>query len=162
MKIIIKSRLFAFILGALIFSGITGVAAYNMFAKDIKYTPSDTTWKKSNGEDITNVEEAIDELYNKKNTNGPIRSNNEIPEGITKVKAIVVRCTDSVNYLNLNITGDIVKSYNIVHLNDKLQSGAYHVYVDEITIDTSGMSGSISISGSGGSGNRVLYYYLYY
>ena len=63
MKNIFKSRVFTFILGALIFSGITGVSAYNMFAKDIKYTPSDPTWKKSNGDNITNVEEALDELY---------------------------------------------------------------------------------------------------
>ena len=67
MKNIFKSRIFAFIFGAVIFSGITGVAAYSMFAKDIKYTPKDTTWKKANGEAITNVEEAIDELYNKNN-----------------------------------------------------------------------------------------------
>ena len=67
MSKIIKSRIFTFVLGAVIFSGITGVAAYSMFAKDIKYTPSDTTWKKSNGEDINNVSDAIDELYSKAN-----------------------------------------------------------------------------------------------
>lgn len=67
MKSIIKSRIFAFILGAIIFSSITGVAAYTLLASDIGFTPSDTTWKQSNGEDITNVGEAIDELYNKVN-----------------------------------------------------------------------------------------------
>ena len=67
MSKIIKSRIFTFVLGAVIFSGITGVAAYSMFAKDIKYTPSDTTWKKSNGDSITNVEDAIDELYENSN-----------------------------------------------------------------------------------------------
>ena len=69
MKNIFKSRVFTFILGAVIFSGITGVAAYNMLAKDIKYTPSDNSWKKANGDNITNVEEALDELYNKNDIN---------------------------------------------------------------------------------------------
>lgn len=67
MKKLIKSRIFAFILGAVMFSGITGVVAYTLLANDIGFTPSDTTWKQSNGEDITNVGEAIDELYNKVN-----------------------------------------------------------------------------------------------
>ena len=58
-----KSNIFSFLLGALIFTGITSVAAYTILAKDIEYTPSDSTWKKSNGEDITNVKDAIDELY---------------------------------------------------------------------------------------------------
>lgn len=67
MKKIFKSRIFAFILGTLIFSGITVVSAYTILANDIGYTPKDTTWKKSNGEDITNVKDAIDELYLKSN-----------------------------------------------------------------------------------------------
>ena len=35
-----------------------------MLAKDVKYTPSDSSWKKANGEDIANVKDAIDDLYN--------------------------------------------------------------------------------------------------
>ena len=66
-KIFKKSNIFSFLLGALIFTGITSVAAYSIFATDIGYTPSDSTWKKSNGEDITNVKDAIDELYTKSN-----------------------------------------------------------------------------------------------
>ena len=63
MKKIFKSRIFAFILGAILFGGIGVVSAYTILANDIGYTPKDTTWKKSNGEDITNVKDAIDELY---------------------------------------------------------------------------------------------------
>ena len=65
MKKIIKNPIFTFILGALIFGGIGVVSAYTILANDIRYTPKDTTWKKSSGEDITNVQDAIDELYNK-------------------------------------------------------------------------------------------------
>ena len=66
MKKIIKNNLFGFILGVIIFGSI-GVAASQLFANDIGYTPKDSTWKKSNGEDITNVKDAIDELYTKAN-----------------------------------------------------------------------------------------------
>lgn len=65
MRKALKSRIFTFILGALIFGSIGVVSAHTILANDIGYTPKDTTWKKSNGEDITNVSEAIDELYNK-------------------------------------------------------------------------------------------------
>ena len=51
-----KSNIFSFIVGAILFGCIGTVAAYNMLAKDIKYTPSDTTWN------VDNVEDAIDEL----------------------------------------------------------------------------------------------------
>ena len=64
MKKILKSRMLAFVLGAIIFSGITVVAS-ELFASSIKYEPN---WKKSNGDDITNVAEAIDELYYKANS----------------------------------------------------------------------------------------------
>ena len=63
MKKFFKSRIFSFILGAIIFSGITSVAAYSLFAESVGYTPAHTSWKKSNGEDITNVKEALDELF---------------------------------------------------------------------------------------------------
>ena len=72
MKKVLKSRIFAFVLGALIFGGIVGVSAYTIFANDIGYIPKDTTWKKSNGEDITNVKDAIDELYTKANSNSVV------------------------------------------------------------------------------------------
>ena len=56
---IFKNSIFTFILGAIIFGSI-GVVASQLFATSVKYEPE---WKKSNGEDIKNVSEAIDELY---------------------------------------------------------------------------------------------------
>ena len=67
-KIFRKSNIFSFLLGAIIFGGIGVVSAYTIFANDIGYTPKDSTWKKANGEDITNVKDAIDELYSKTTT----------------------------------------------------------------------------------------------
>ena len=40
-KIFKKSNIFSFLLGAIIFSGITSVAAYNILASDIGYTPKE-------------------------------------------------------------------------------------------------------------------------
>ena len=57
MKKFIKSKISAFIFGAILFSSVTGVFAYNILAKDIEYTPSDETWS------VNNVKSAIDELY---------------------------------------------------------------------------------------------------
>lgn len=61
-KIFKKSNIFSFLLGALIFSGITGVVAATILAKDMSYSPKDTTWK------VDNVKEAIDDLYTTANT----------------------------------------------------------------------------------------------
>ena len=59
MKKIFKSRIFTFILGAILFGGIGVVSAYTIFANDIGYTPKDTIWK------VDNVKDAIDDLYSK-------------------------------------------------------------------------------------------------
>ena len=55
-RILKKSNIFSFLLGAVIFGSI-GVAASTIFANDIGYTPKDTTWE------VDNVKDAIDDLY---------------------------------------------------------------------------------------------------
>ncbi len=62
MKKIIKNPILTFILGAVIFSGITGVVATTILASNISYTPKDSASK------VKNVQDAIDELYNKSST----------------------------------------------------------------------------------------------
>ena len=59
MKKLLKSRLFAFVLG-LVLAGSIGALAYNVSANNIGYNPE---WTKSNGDPITKVNEALDELY---------------------------------------------------------------------------------------------------
>ena len=71
-KILNKINIFSFILGAIIFGGIVGVSAYTIFANDVGYTPTDENWKKADGSNITNVKEAIDELYTRTNNNKSI------------------------------------------------------------------------------------------
>ena len=107
MKKFIKNNIIGFILGAVIFSSIT-VAAYSVLANDIRYTPKDSTWKKSNGEDITNVSEAIDELYNKA----------KILNKLTlKIRSESWSSTDAgVTNYNLNNISDILNNYKYLKI----------------------------------------------
>ena len=98
MKKIIKNPIFTFILGSLIFGGIVGVSAYTIFANDIGYTPKDSTWKKSNGEDITNVSDAIDELYTKINDNASCEKWTEIENS-------------TANSASYSVNSDTIKLY---------------------------------------------------
>lgn len=59
MKKMLNNKLFYFLLGAILFSGIT-VFAYSITSKEISFTPENTNWE------VTNVEEAINDLYNYK------------------------------------------------------------------------------------------------
>lgn len=67
-NIIFKSYklIIAFILGVLL-STTTTVLAYKIYAEDISFTPNDINFKKQDGTNITNIKEAVDELYNKSN-----------------------------------------------------------------------------------------------
>ena len=68
MKKLFKSRVFTFLLG-LILSGSVVYAA-TLIAKDITYDNSRSRLKTNNNEDVTNVQDAIDALYNKANSGG--------------------------------------------------------------------------------------------
>ena len=57
MKDILKSRVFAFVLGAIIFGGIGVASAIIYQSKDVIYTPTETTWE------VDNVKDALDDLY---------------------------------------------------------------------------------------------------
>ena len=60
----IKKGILIMAMVGLLFGGATGVLAYQYSAKQVIYTPSDTTWK------VGNVEEAIDSLkFNKTSDN---------------------------------------------------------------------------------------------
>ena len=66
MKKILKSRLFFFLLGAIIFGGI-GVFASDILASHITYDNTTSGLKDSNNQDVTTVQGAIDVLYDKAN-----------------------------------------------------------------------------------------------
>ena len=57
-----KSNIFSFILGAIIFGGISVVSAYALLSSDVSYTPEDQGWN------VENVQDALDDLNTKVNT----------------------------------------------------------------------------------------------
>ena len=57
-----KKLIISFILGGIIF-GSVGIYAASYLATDVSYTPTDSSWK------VSNVNDALNELYNKKNIN---------------------------------------------------------------------------------------------
>ena len=56
-------RVLFFILGALVFGGISFVFAFDFSADNVSYTPIDTTWN------VDNVKDAIDNLHDFNNNN---------------------------------------------------------------------------------------------
>ena len=52
-----KKSIMGFILGSIIFSRITSVAAYSILAKGISYTPSNTNWE------VDDMSDVLDALY---------------------------------------------------------------------------------------------------
>ena len=57
MKKYSNSKIFSFILGAIIFGGIGVASAYTLFANNIGFTSRDTTWN------VDNTKDAIDDLH---------------------------------------------------------------------------------------------------
>lgn len=94
MKKLVNSKLFYFILGAIIFGSITSVLAYSFGANSVEYIPLDQNWKKQDGTSISNVKDAIDELHlviNKFGTFTSVAGNNTISIGFVPEKLIITR-----------------------------------------------------------------------
>jgi len=53
----LKSRLFYFMMGAILFSGITAYAATTLLSKDIGFVPDNSSWE------VNNVQDALNDLY---------------------------------------------------------------------------------------------------
>ena len=86
MKSFVRNNLFGFLIGIILCSGIVyGVNLYK--SEDISYTPSDTSW------DVSNVNEALNDLYLKTND-----SNNK------NSKQITLLGTGSGNGINFNVS----------------------------------------------------------
>ena len=100
-----KSNVFAFILGAIIFCGVGVGAVATLFSYDIWFSPKDTAWKKANGEEILNVEDALNELY--------VRTNKDIlNKFVLKIRSESWSSTDAgVTNFNLVGTPNIINNY---------------------------------------------------
>lgn len=57
MKKSLKNNIFYFILGAVIFGGVSVYATYKLMAEEVSFIPGDKSWK------VGSVKEALDSLY---------------------------------------------------------------------------------------------------
>lgn len=62
MKKLIQNNIVCFIIGAILFSGITAYASYKIYANDVAYEPSNENFE------ARDVKAALDSLYEKQNT----------------------------------------------------------------------------------------------
>lgn len=103
MNKIVKSRLFFFILGAVIFGGIASVLAITLTASTTVFEPTDTSWKKESGEDIENVAEALDYLYENFNQDyGEAQYSISIGSGNSRTNSITL---NQGKYLLITVDG---------------------------------------------------------
>ena len=172
-KIFKKSNIFSFLLGAIIFGGIVGVSAYTILATDIGYTPKDATWKKSNGEDITNVNDAINELYaqaksgfNITSDNLLIEQSNTIDGTVSKTytaekkEIIVVSLSQTGNEKhsnNITTTGSILKDSNNL---SKDYNSSWYINIRTVVVELD-KDDTLTISSTGtgyGSGQYSMTY----
>ena len=133
-KVFKKGYIFSFILGAIVFGSVGTYAAYSVLADNIGYTPKDNTWKKANGEDITNVKDAIDELYSK--TTGPI---------INKIDFTKEKNISYGNWL----------TSRSVSLN--LSSGSYIIILEQIDSYSSSSQSTTSVNNNITSSSDLVY-----
>ena len=159
-----KKNIICFILGGIIFS-TTLVSGYQLLAKDISYTPN---WTKENGDNITNVEEAIDELYDKTKytkvigeetwssggfenySNGIGKSQTfSVNKGVNKIK-IYVSVTSTWGDINPSIEGNIIKQSSIKTISSVGFAGSYVSDFYEIIAETTGEAGTFKLNISTG------------
>jgi len=156
MKRMIKNPIFMFILGAVLFSSITGVAAATFLASDISYTPKDTNWN------VNNVKDAIDELYVKANANDCIAGS---------FKCTTCNTNDGQEVLNFKPSRFIlydINSDSFVHIYDSSLSttNKYFLAAGNSSLYSDDWSGNYSMNNNLKVKNidsryvdRTLYYY---
>jgi len=143
MKKMIGSRVFSFILGALIFSGMT-VFAYSISSKDISFTPSDSNWE------VDNVEDAMNSLY--ENASG--YKYQDFLNNASSYHSVIAGSS-------LSVLSPATKSGSVVTIPAggwqygpyiSLSSGCYRVMVFGSNLDNNGLTYKVSYN----DGNGVL------
>ena len=160
-----KKYIIGFILGAVIFSGIT-VAAYSLASKDVEY---DNT---SSGIEATNLQDAVDELYERMNnvkignisvsnvtyksttgkTNAPANSVSGVFE---EGKYYYIECVGRWMTISLNGFETVFSTVGRGFENGANQDRIYIVKCTD-------SNASVSETGNEGSTNSTVYKYIYY
>ena len=125
MKKIFKSRIFAFILGAILFTGI-GAYAASISAQRVAYEPEDNTWR------VDNVNSALNELYNSMITyNNPdkiITAQDNITVDDDYNYCILAIARGNTNGTTLKLNGESITplSYNVQY--NASVTNAVHIF----------------------------------
>ena len=120
MKKIFKSRLFFFILGALIFGSISVVLAYSYFAQDVGFTPTDSEWN------VEDSKEALDDLYRIANENVEIKTVGGCFYGASQNNP---SCSASYT---ATTKGTIIISYGVRAAGSAMASSSWTIKVDGV------------------------------
>ncbi len=150
MKKILKSQLFAFILGMIIASAGTAYAAYSIYSYQVSYTPSNSSWEVDNVEDALDyvydhiaelhAEMNVSKLYEKIITSGygeNLNINYTVPDGVSNLIVVVMRtfANGTFQFNNQDITGNGLVSIKKRNVSSHGSSTPYNylfVYVLEV------------------------------
>lgn len=131
MKNFIKNNLKVFVaimITTIIVGTVSVYAASQYFAKDISFIPTNENFKKENGEAITNVEDALNELYNinnkkvsiqlfENNSEGQLVLTNSIFSRYKKFKMV-----DMYNYNARSCIASVLNDAGTVRVNLQLNT----------------------------------------
>lgn len=138
MKKFIKSRIFSFMLGAVIFGSIS-VYAYSLKSSDISFNPENSEWQ------VTNLEEAVNYLYSvSKEYNKEINIPNLYFNDKGGSEADGYLIYDATNYSNLHIDSLGLKNsqaYDWTHfyvygINGDSETELYYVHSKVVALQT--------------------------
>ena len=97
MKKIFESKLFCFVLGAIIFSGITVYASTTYLSNQVSFTPTNSVWN------VNNVEDALNILYDRTDLNLSLYSSDNITGTITTSRKLNLDITNGEYLLVVNV-----------------------------------------------------------
>ena len=142
-----KKFILGIVIGGIVFGTIGSVVAYNYNAKDIGYTPSDSSWN------VNNVSDAIKDLHTKKET----------------VRVISLGDYDSLSDHQIDIKSLLPNDYanlsvnNFVILNAKVGCKSGNpVDVDNMIIDEYNSDTGILVLNRNWSRDASWYFYIKY
>ncbi|MBR1416410.1 MAG: discoidin domain-containing protein [Bacilli bacterium] len=119
-KMLNKSNIFSFILGALIFGGVTSVFSFSFFAQSVGYTPKNPDFEVDNVKDALDLlEKSIGTFSNIEDQDAKIMINS-----LKELHTTTQELLETPYWLNRLIKGK--KSFNLLHSNTEYLSYVFN------------------------------------
>ena len=161
---ILRSQIFAFVMGAILFS-VLSVLAATLNSKDILFNPQNTNWKVDNVNDALNYLYGIAdlnlELYSSDSITGTLTTSRKNSFSITKGKYLLIinvyNAGATITGLNttatLSSTGNVTfkKIKSVVNGYDTVHSASSNLMVYDVVCDAT--NATITINSSDGGTN---------